>query len=54
MAQLQGAQDHQGCGEGWVEFPKSGFQGLEVTLSPVPRAHVAPQGWLQVRESCGN
>lgn len=39
---------------------QSGFQGLEVTLSSVPRAvlqaqtHTAPQGWMQVRESYGN
>lgn len=60
MAQLQGAGDHQGCRGGWAEFPKNGFQGLEATFPPVSRAvlqaqkHMAPQGWMQVRESDGN
>lgn len=43
MAQQQSAWDHQGSGQEWVEFPKSGFQGLEVTLSPVPRAVLQAQ-----------
>lgn len=49
----------KGCKKAGWNF-QSGFQGLEVTLSSVPRAvlqaqtHTAPQEWMQVRESYGN
>lgn len=58
MAQLQGVETTKAV-KGWVEFPKSGFQGLEVTLSPEARAvlqaqkHMAPQGWLQGENPMG-